>query len=109
MKLPARCLFFNADQETCVHNNLQKKNNKHHKHQGVLSSDDRIKKYFENLEEPSKSEGFESVITVVFAPDSFDSKEDEKAYSQNCGKEYGCCFATEPAKSISKTPKDKKV
>jgi bifunctional polynucleotide phosphatase/kinase len=90
--IPVRCFYFTADKSICLHNNMQRKHNSHHKHNKQVAPIKSIDDFFGKLEKPSLDEGFESIVEVDFMPDSFESKLDEQAYNEHCGPNYGCCI-----------------
>jgi bifunctional polynucleotide phosphatase/kinase len=68
LDIPARCIFFSADKEVCMHNNFMRKVNSHRKHLSRKIPSIALLISFKNLEVPVKKEGFESILEVEFVP-----------------------------------------
>ena len=81
-KVPVRALFFDVTKELCMHNNVQRKNNNHHKHLSKAVPSIPIHSFFKNHTVPAVAEGFESIITINFVPDCFHSDEDKEHYNR---------------------------
>ena len=81
LKIPIRALYFDVLKDTCIHNNIQRKANIHHKHLLNAVPTIPIHSYFKNHTMPTIDEGFESIVKINFIPDCFYSKEDEDAYN----------------------------
>lgn len=81
LKIPIRALYFDVPKDTCIHNNIQRKANIHHKHLSNAVPTIPIHCFFKNHTIPTIDEGFESIVKINFIPDCFDSKEDEEAYN----------------------------
>ena len=80
LEVPVRCFYFSTPKETCIHNNLMRKVNEHRKHLSKAVPAIAIHTFFKNLQVPTVSEGFESVIKIDFLPDNFANAEDKKCY-----------------------------
>ena len=63
-----------------MHNNLMRKVNQHRKHHSKAVPSIAIHTYFKNMEVPTVSEGFESVVKINFLADNFQNIEDKKFY-----------------------------
>lgn len=64
LKVPVRCIFFQVDKDTCMHNNFMRKANTFRNHLSKAVPSVAIHSWFKNHEKPSKDEGFCDIVTV---------------------------------------------
>ena len=79
LKVPCRCVWFDIDKPTCMHNNFMRKANEHREHMSKSVPSVAIHTWFKNFEEPTTKEGFDDVVKIGFVA-KFTSAKDEEAY-----------------------------
>lgn len=66
LKVDARCIYFDIDKKTCMHNNFMRKVNTHRKHFSKAVPNIPIHSFFKNHTMPTTGEGFTDVVKINF-------------------------------------------
>ena len=95
-----RCFHLDTDKKTCLHNNVQRDNNKHRQHIGKSVTSAAVHTFFKNLTKPSVKEGFKSVHKIEFIADDFSNEKDKKFYNSMLGTAATTTAATAATKGL---------